>query len=262
MTFLAASVSTTPIEPNPWMILPFVVMLLSIAFMPFIHLHWWEKNYPKVAVGLGAIAVTYYLVFLGQPGRVAEVAHEYLSFIALIGSLFVVAGGVHISVRGEATPLRNTIFLGIGAVIANFIGTTGASMLMIRPWIRMNKYRITAFHVVFFIFIVSNVGGALTPIGDPPLFLGYLKGVPFFWTAEYLWMPWLVVVGLLLIVFFVTDTFNFRRAPEVVRELETAHEKFRIDGKRNFFFIAVILAAVFMPVPWREVVMIGAALAS
>lgn len=244
------------------MILPFVVMLFSIAFIPFIHLHWWEKNYPKVAVALGAIAVTYYLVFLGQPGRVAEVAHEYLSFIALIGSLFVVAGGVHISVRGEATPLRNTIFLGIGAVIANFIGTTGASMLMIRPWIRMNKYRITAFHVVFFIFIVSNVGGALTPIGDPPLFLGYLKGVPFFWTAEYLWMPWLVVVGLLLIVFFVTDTFNFRRAPEVVRELETAHEKFRIDGKRNFFFIAVILAAVFMPVPWREIVMIGAALAS
>jgi len=244
------------------MILPFVVMLLSIAFMPFIHLHWWEKNYPKVAVALGAIAVTYYLVFLGQPGRVAEVAHEYISFIALIGSLFVVAGGVHISVRGEATPLRNTIFLGIGAVIANFIGTTGASMLMIRPWIRMNKYRITAFHVVFFIFIVSNVGGALTPIGDPPLFLGYLKGVPFFWTAEYLWMSWLVVVGLLLVVFFVTDTFNFRRAPEVVRELETAHEEFRIDGKRNFFFIAVILAAVFMPVPWREVVMIGAALAS
>ncbi|MFM8886581.1 MAG: sodium:proton antiporter [Chthoniobacterales bacterium] len=262
MTFLAASISATPIEPNPWMILPFMVMLLSIAFMPFIHLHWWEKNYPKVAVGLGAVAVTYYLVFLGQPGRVAEVAHEYLSFIALIGSLFVVAGGVHISVRGEATPLRNTIFLGIGAVIANLIGTTGASMLMIRPWIRMNKYRITAFHVVFFIFIVSNVGGALTPIGDPPLFLGYLKGVPFFWTAEYLWMPWLVVVGLLLIVFFVTDTFNFRRAPEVVREAETAEEKFRVDGKRNLFFIVLILAGVFLPVPWREIVMIGAALAS
>lgn len=244
------------------MILPFAVMLLSIAFMPFIHLHWWEKNYPKVAVALGAIAVTYYLVFLGQPVRVAEVAHEYVSFIALIGSLFVVAGGIHISVRGEATPLRNTVFLGIGAVIANFIGTTGASMLMIRPWIRMNKYRITAFHVVFFIFIVSNVGGALTPIGDPPLFLGYLKGVPFFWTAENLWMPWLVIVGLLLAIFFVADTFNFRRAPEVVRELETAHEEFRVDGKRNFLFIGVILAAVFLPVPWREIIMIGAALAS
>jgi Na+/H+ antiporter NhaD/arsenite permease-like protein len=262
VTLLAASLSATLIEPSPWMILPFVVMLLSIAFMPFIHLHWWEKNYPKVAVALGAIAVTYYLVFLGQPGRVAEVAHEYVSFIALIGSLFVVAGGIHISVRGEATPLRNTVFLGIGAVIANFIGTTGASMLMIRPWIRMNKYRITAFHVVFFIFIVSNVGGALTPIGDPPLFLGYLKGVPFFWTAENLWMPWLVIVGLLLAIFFVADTFNFRRAPEVVRELETAHEEFRVEGKRNFFFIGVILAAVFLPVPWREIIMIGAALAS
>ena len=244
------------------MILPFGLMLLSIAFMPFIHLHWWEKNYPKVAVALGTIVVVHYLFFLGQPARVAEVAHEYVSFIALIGSLFVVAGGVHISVRGEATPLRNTLFLAIGAVIANFIGTTGASMLMIRPWIRMNKYRITAFHVVFFIFIVSNVGGALTPIGDPPLFLGYLKGVPFFWTLAHLWMPWLVVVGALLVIFHVIDSINFRRAPETVRELETAHEEFRIEGKRNFFFIALILAGVFLPVPWREIVMIAAALAS
>jgi len=259
---LAASVSATPIEPSLWMILPFGLMLLSIAFMPFIHLHWWEKNYPKVAVALGTIVVVHYLFFLGQPARVAEVAHEYVSFIALIGSLFVVAGGVHISVRGEATPLRNTLFLAIGAVIANFIGTTGASMLMIRPWIRMNKYRITAFHVVFFIFIVSNVGGALTPIGDPPLFLGYLKGVPFFWTLAHLWMPWLVVVGALLVIFHVIDSINFRRAPETVRELETAHEEFRIEGKRNFFFIALILAGVFLPVPWREIVMIAAALAS
>ena len=244
------------------MILPFVLMLLSIACMPFIHLHWWEKNYPKVAVALGAIVVAHYIFFLGQPARVAEVAHEYVSFIALIGSLFVVAGGVHISVRGEATPLRNTMFLAIGAVIANFIGTTGASMLMIRPWIRMNKYRITAFHIVFFIFIVSNVGGALTPIGDPPLFLGYLKGVPFFWTAHNLWLPWLVLVGALLAIFYVSDRINFRRAPEVVRELETAHEEFRIEGKRNFFFIVLILVGVFLPVPWREIVMIAAALAS
>ena len=244
------------------MILPFAIMLLSIAFMPFIHLHWWEKNYPKVAVSLGSIAITYYLVFLGQPARVAEVAHEYISFIALIGSLFVVAGGTHIRVRGEATPLRNTVFLGIGAVIANFIGTTGASMLMIRPWIRMNKYRITAFHVVFFIFIVSNVGGALTPIGDPPLFLGYLKGVPFFWTAMHLWQPWLVVLAALLVVFYITDTLNFRRAPRAVREKETAREEFGIDGKRNLFFIAVILVGVFLPVPWREIVMVGAATGS
>jgi Na+/H+ antiporter NhaD/arsenite permease-like protein len=259
---LAASISAGTIEPNPWMILPFGVMLLSIALMPFIHLHWWEKNYPKVAIVLGLFTAGYYFFVLGERGRLLDVAHEYISFIALIGSLFIVAGGVHIRVRGEATPLRNTVFLAIGAVIANFIGTTGASMLMIRPWIRMNKYRITAFHVVFFIFIVSNAGGALTPIGDPPLFLGYLKGVPFFWTTEHLWMPWLVTVGLLLVIFLIADTRNFRRAPEAVRELETAHEEFRVDGKRNFIFIGIILAAVFLPTPWREIIMGAAALAS
>jgi Na+/H+ antiporter NhaD/arsenite permease-like protein len=191
-----------------------------------------------------------------------EVAHEYASFIALIGSLFVVAGGIHVRVRGGSTPLRNTLFLATGAVLANFIGTTGASMLMIRPWIRMNKYRITAFHVVFFIFIVSNAGGALTPIGDPPLFLGYLRGVPFFWSVVELWPAWSFLLGGLLLVFYIFDRINFARAPEVVRELETGYEKFAVDGKRNLFFIAVILAAVFFPSPWRELLMAGAAAAS
>lgn len=244
------------------MIIPFGVMLFSIALMPFINLHWWEHNYPKVSLALGLFTGGYYLFVLGQGPRLAEVGHEYASFIALIGSLFVVAGGIHIGVRGEATPMRNTIYLAIGAVIANFIGTTGASMLMIRPWIRMNKYRITTFHIVFFIFIVSNVGGALTPIGDPPLFLGYLKGVPFFWTTVHLWYPWLVTVGALLLIFIIMDTINFRRAPEVIRELETGYEKFRIDGKRNFTFIAVILGSVFLPSPWREIIMVAAAVGS
>ena len=259
---LAASISAAPIEPSPWMMIPFAAMLLSIALMPFINLHWWEKNYPKVALVLGLFTAGYYFFVLGERGRLFDVAHEYISFIALIGSLFIVAGGVHIRVRGEATPLRNTVFLGIGAVISNFIGTTGASMLMIRPWIRMNKYRVTAFHVVFFIFVVSNAGGALTPIGDPPLFLGYLKGVPFFWTTAHLWLPWLVVVGALLATFYVIDSINFRRAPEVVRELETVYEEFRIDGKSNFVFIGIILGAVFLPTPWRELAMGAAALGS
>lgn len=254
--------SSVAIEPNPLMIIPFGVMLLAIALMPFINLHWWEHNYPKVALALGLFTGGYYLLVLGQAHRLAEVGHEYASFIALIGSLFVVAGGIHIGVRGEATPLRNTVYLAIGAVIASFIGTTGASMLMIRPWIRMNKYRITTFHIVFFIFIVSNVGGALTPIGDPPLFLGYLKGVPFFWTTVHLWYPWLVTVGALLLIFVVMDTINFRRAPEVIRELETGYEKFRVDGKRNFTFIAIILGAVFLPSPWRELIMVAAAAGS
>jgi len=260
--FLAASIASTTVEPNPWMILPFGLMLLSIALMPFIHAHWWEHNYPKVAVALGLFVVGYYVAILGQSSRILEIAHEYVSFIALIGSLFVVAGGIHIRVRGEATPARNVLFLALGAIAANFLGTTGASMLMIRPWIRMNKYRITAFHIVFFIFIVSNVGGALTPIGDPPLFLGYLRGVPFFWTAIHLWPAWLFVTGGLLAIFYAMDRINFRRAPKAVRELETGQESFRLEGKRNFVFIVIILVAVFLPTPWREVIMIAAALGS
>jgi Na+/H+ antiporter NhaD/arsenite permease-like protein len=126
----------------------------------------------------------------------------------------------------------------------------------------MNKYRVTTFHVVFFIFIVSNTGGALTPIGDPPLFLGYLRGVPFFWSVAELWAPWAFLLGGLLAIFYVFDRINFARAPEVVRELETGYEKFAVDGQRNFFFISVILAAIFFPSPWRELLMIGAAAAS
>ena len=248
--------------PSPWMIVPFVIMLLAIALMPFLHARWWEKHYAKLAMGLGLFTAGYYVFILQDEAHMLEVAHEYVSFIALIGSLFIVAGGIHIRVRGESTPLRNTLYLATGAVLANFIGTTGASMLMIRPWIRMNKYRITAFHVVFFIFIVSNAGGALTPIGDPPLFLGYLKGVPFFWSVEHLWGPWAFMLGGLLVLFYIFDRINFARAPEVVRELETGYEKFAIDGKRNFFFVAIILAAVFLPSPWRELLMVAAAASS
>ena len=244
------------------MIIPFGLILLCIALMPFVNLHWWEKNYHKVATTLALFTCGYYFFVLGETHRLLDVAHEYASFIALIGSLFIVAGGLHIRVRGEATPLRNTAYLAIGALIGNVIGTTGASMLMIRPWIRMNKYRITAFHIVFFIFIVSNAGGALTPIGDPPLFLGYLKGVPFFWTAQNLWLPWLFMVSCLLAIFYAGDRMNFRRAPAAVRETQTDSEKFHIEGKRNFYFIGLILVAVFLPSPWRELLMAAAAVGS
>jgi Na+/H+ antiporter NhaD/arsenite permease-like protein len=167
---------------------------------------------------LGAITLGYYLFGLQAHGRVLEVAHEYVSFIALIGSLFVVSGGIHITVKGEATPLANVVFLFVGALVANLLGTTGASMLLIQPWIRMNKYRVTAHHIVFFIFIVSNVGGCLTPIGDPPLFLGYLHGIPFWWVAAHCWPMWAVGVGILLAMFYVVDRMNFARAPREVRE--------------------------------------------
>jgi Na+/H+ antiporter NhaD/arsenite permease-like protein len=251
-------------EPHPGMMLPFGLMLLAIALMPYVHRHWWEAHYPKVAAALGTVTVAYYLLILHQGGRMIYVAHEYASFIALIGSLYVVAGGIHIRVKGEAKPGMNCVFLFIGAVLANLIGTTGASMLLIRPWIRMNKYRITAFHVVFFIFIVSNVGGCLTPIGDPPLFLGYLKGVPFWWVLTKCWSAWAVVVLALIGVFYGLDRANFLRAPRAVREFETAQETWKFDGLRNLAFLALILAAVFLRKPpgVSEALMVGAALGS
>jgi len=200
------------------MMLPFGVLLGLIALGPLIFPAWWLRHYSKVAYALGAIAVAYYLFLLPSVARhkVWHTGMEYVSFIALIGSLFVVSGGIHISVGGEATPLANVVFLFVGAVLANFIGTTGASMLLIRPWLRMNQYRVTGHHVVFFIFIVSNVGGCLTPIGDPPLFLGYLKGIPFWWVAEHCWPMWAVGLGFLLAVFFLGSIALFTGAPYIL----------------------------------------------
>ena len=253
------------IIPNPWMMLPFGLLLATIALGPLFFLHWWEKHYPKVAYVLGAITLTYYLGGLHAYETVMHTAIEYVSFIALVGSLYVVSGGIHIKVKGEATPFNNVLFLLFGAVIANVLGTTGASMLLIRPWIRMNKYRITAHHIVFFIFIVSNVGGCLTPIGDPPLFLGFLKGIPFWWVLEHCWPMWLVGIGVLLTMFYVVDSINYRKAPKEVREeLAEPPDEWHFEGLINLIFLGVILIAVFISKPLflREALMIGAACGS
>ncbi len=264
-SFLIAAAVETP-EVNPWMILPFAALLLSIAICPLVASHWWHRHYPKVAVGLGAITIFYYLVALQSGGRMVHIAHEYVSFIALIGSLYVVSGGIHLSVKGESTPLANAAFLFVGAVIANVLGTTGASMLLIRPWIRMNHYRITAFHIVFFIFIVSNAGGCLTPIGDPPLFLGYLKGVPFFWVLEHCWAAWLICVTLLIAIFLAFDFRNFAKPPADVTTSMTASTHWKFEGGHNLPFIAVILGAVLfnksLPLLVPELLMVTAAVGS
>lgn len=248
--------------PPPLLLLPFAVLLLAIAGMPFLATHWWERHYPKVSVLLGGVTVLYYIAVPGGAARLLDPLHEYVGFVVVMAALFIVAGGIHIGVSGEATPLRNVIFLMIGSVMASIIGTTGASMLLIRPWIRMNKYRITGFHCVFFIFLISNVGGALTPIGDPPLFLGFLKGVPFWWTLGHLWRPWLLTTGLLLGIFYLIDRENFLRAPRVVRDEATAEERWGIEGLGNLAALGAILAAVFLPSPWRELLMVAAALLS
>jgi Na+/H+ antiporter NhaD/arsenite permease-like protein len=251
--------------PNPLMIIPFGALLLLVALGPLFFAKWWHHHYPKVAIALGAVTVAYYLVGFRAPARVVEVAHEYFSFISLIGSLFVVAGGIHITVKGEATPAENVIFLLFGAMIANFVGTTGASMLLIRPWIRMNKYRVTAHHIVFFIFLVSNLGGCLTPIGDPPLFIGFLKGVPFWWVIQHCWPMWLVVIGAVLAIFFVVDYRNYLRAPKSVRAaIAEPPDTWKFEGGVNVFLLLIILAAVFILKPMfvREFLMLGAAFAS
>jgi Na+/H+ antiporter NhaD/arsenite permease-like protein len=249
--------------------LPFVLILLSIAVFPLAAHTWWSKNYPWVALPLGLIIVFRYVVFTGEAERILATGHEYLSFIILIGSLYVVAGGIHISILGVFTPKQNVILLAVGAILANFIGTTGASMILIRPFLRANRWRLAPFHAVFFIFIVSNCGGALTPIGDPPLFLGYLIGVPFFWVLQSLWYKWMIGVGLLLLIFFVVDLRHFRQRS--VAQQETAERKdwMLIEGKRNFFFLSVILLAVvgsaFLPerLMWlRDAVILIAGVAS
>lgn len=245
------------------MMLPFGLLLGAIAAGPVLAPRWWLRHYAQLALGLGAVTLGYYILVLRDTTSLAHTAHEYVSFIALVGSLYVVSGGIHIGVKGQATPFANVIFLFVGAVIANLLGTTGAAMLLIRPWIRMNRYRVTAHHIVFFIFIVANVGGCLTPIGDPPLFLGYLQGVPFWWVAEHCWPMWTVGVGLLLAMFYVVDRINFARAPRAGRDQETAEEAWQFDGLSNLFFLAVILGAVFVETIFvREALMVAAAAGS
>jgi Na+/H+ antiporter NhaD/arsenite permease-like protein len=251
---LLASATTLP---SVWMVAPFAVLLLCIALMPLLAAPFWEHHYPKVAVGLGLVTACYYVLVAHDWHPLHHAAHEYVSFMALVGSLFVISGGIKIRVRGEATPLINTVFLLVGAVLANLIGTTGASMLLIRPWIKMNHYRVTGLHIVFFIFIVSNVGGSLTPVGDPPLFLGFLRGVPFFWTLEHGWKAWALAVALLLVVFYMFDAINFKRAPRDVREAVTAHEEWHFGGLLNLLWLGVVLGAVLLPTKLQEIVLGG-----
>jgi Na+/H+ antiporter NhaD/arsenite permease-like protein len=251
-------------HPHVLAVIPFIFLLTTIALAPLFFADWWGKHYPKVCLVLGAIIVAYYCFGLHASSTVLHTAREYVSFIALVGSLFVVSGGIHIGVKGESTPLANTIFLLIGALLANVLGTTGASMLLIRPWLRMNKYRVTAHHVTFFIFIISNVGGCLTPVGDPPLFLGYLSGVPFWWLLQRCWPIWLTGVGILLAMFYIVDSRNYARAPKPVREELTGHEKWHISGLMNLCFLGVIFGAVFVSKPFllREILMVSAAAVS
>lgn len=190
------------------LVAPFVLLLVLIAAMPLINARVWHVYFPDAAFLLGSIIVAYYLAGFGHAGRehLLHAGREYFSFIALVGGLYVVSGGILTDLRGRGKPWSNTLILATGAVLANVVGTTGASVLLIRPFIRFNRGRLRPLHILFFIFIVSNCGGCLTPIGDPPLYLGYLKGVPFGWTFQHLLADWLLTVGPLLLIFFIVDS--------------------------------------------------------
>jgi Na+/H+ antiporter NhaD/arsenite permease-like protein len=253
--------------PPVWLLAPFLLLIAAIAVGPLLIPRIWERRYPIISLTSALVVVGYYLLIKKNSAPLLATLEEYISFITLIGSLFIVSGGIRISVAGASTPIRNVGFLALGALLANLLGTTGAAMLLIRPWIRMNRYRITGHHIVFFIFIIANVGGCLTPIGDPPLFLGYLRGVPFLWTLQHLWGAWLFVVAMILAVFYFFDRSNFNRAPIDIQKKETEHESFQIEGWRNLVFLGFILAAVIIRgcgVPWflSDGMMIVSALAS
>ncbi len=268
--------------PPVWLVIPFALLLGMIATGPLFYPHFWHHHYPKVAVALGLLVAAYYILALGDTLPILHAAEEYFAFIALLGSLYVASGCILIKTDFAGTPRANVTLLLVGAVLSNFIGTTGASMLLIRPYMRLNAGRLKAYHIIFFIFIVSNVGGSLTPIGDPPLFLGFLRGVPFFWTVTHIWYIWLPTVLVLVAVFYVFDRRNkeesLREAaedqgidvepgevpgatavPEApgVEDVAAVHTpgevslgerrpELEIEGKVGFAWLAVVIAAVFI----------------
>lgn len=228
--------------PPLWLVAPFLVLLLMIATGPLFYVHHWHHHYPKYSVGLGLIVTAYYVFKLHDPVSMLHALTEFLSFIALVASLFIAASGIFLKVNARGTPITNVVVLSIGSVIANLIATTGAAMLFIRPYMRLNKGRLKPYHIVFFIFLVANVGGALTPIGDPPLFLGFLRGVPFFWTAVNVWYVWLPTMIVILLIFYLIDRRNTAAS---TTEL-TAGKTVEIEGYRSFIFVLIIVLSVFI----------------
>src|SRR5262245_8782255 len=233
-------------------------MLLAIALGPLWAPRWWESNGNKLVVS-AVLGLPILVMYLGRrPGALGAMAEEYVSFIVLLAGLYVISGGILLRGDLEATPLTNVAFLALGSVLASCIGTTGASMLLIRSLLQTNRERTHVRHtVMFFIFLVSNIGGMLTPLGDPPLFLGYLQGVPFAWTFRLL-AHWGLQVALLLGLYFVWDRWLYAREPSAARRRDRAQvEPLRLSGALNFVALAlVVLAVAFLHEPWRELAIV------
>lgn len=237
----------------PWA-LPFLGILLSIATGPLLFAHIWHHHYGKIAFAWAALTLLPMGLAFGAPAALAAFVHatlaEYVSFIVLLFSLYVVAGGILVTGDMRGTPTINTGLLAFGTAIASIVGTTGAAMILIRPLIRANASRPRNAHVViFFIFLVANIGGALSPLGDPPLFVGFLRGVDFFWTAQHLWLQTLIVAVLLLAIFFALDRWMARADKAAATDASPA--PIRVRGKINLLLIAVIIAAILLSATWK-----------
>jgi Na+/H+ antiporter NhaD/arsenite permease-like protein len=248
-----------------WTVSFFALLLLCIAIFPLIHGRFWDSDRNKAIVaGILSLPVIILFYHYGNFQPLIHEIKEYLSFIILLASLFIITGGILLSGDIEGTPRNNTIFLALGGVIANIFGTTGASMLLIRPLLRTNAERRLVTHIpIFFIFVVANIGGCLTPIGDPPLFMGYLQGVPFFWTLR-LFPQWIFMMVTTLIIFYFLDLYCWKRESPTAKRLEKEMVRpLAVHGKINIIFIlGIIFSVIFVASPLRESMMIGLSILS
>ena len=242
--------------PWPWA-LPFIGLLLSIAVGPLVAPKFWHTHYGKIAFMWSALAVTPLAALHGIPTALAALAHailgEYLSFIILLTALYVVAGGILVTGSLRGTPLVNTAIMAFGTMIASIVGTTGAAMILIRPLLRANSARLHNVHVVvFFIFLAANIGGALSPLGDPPLLVGFLRGVDFFWTATHLWRQTALTAALVLAVFVAIDIWYYRQDRRIAVVGETPpNEPIRVHGLVNLVLIVLIIGAILLSALWQ-----------
>jgi Na+/H+ antiporter NhaD/arsenite permease-like protein len=240
----------------PWS-LPFLGILLTIAMGPLLFPRLWHRHYGKIAFAWGSLTIVPMAALYGTPTAAAAFVHEmlteYLSFIVLLFSLYVVAGGILVTGNLRGTPLVNTAILAFGTLIASVVGTTGAAMILIRPLIRANAPRLHNMHVVvFFIFLVANIGGALSPLGDPPLFVGFLHGVDFFWTTTRMWRETAFVAGLVLAIFIAVDIWYYRKDRLVTTVGESKPPvNFGVSGSINLVLIAGIIAVILATATWK-----------
>ena len=235
---------------------PFIGILLSIAIIPLINHHFWENNFGKISFFWSLAFIIPFYLLVNSFSEVIEVllhtlTFEYIPFIFLLLALFTVSGGICLKGSLVGTPMLNLILLVIGTILASWMGTTGAAMLLIRPLLRANEWRVNKVHIiVFFIFLVANIGGSLTPLGDPPLFLGFLKGVDFFWTTKHMFLPMLYVSTVLLILFYFIDTYYYNKEaskPTSTTDLKTIE----ITGKINFIFLLAVIGSVLLSGFWN-----------